>query len=403
MTERLNTGSWFPISGDATNELNFYFEFDSSTSGDVDLYLTTDPAALQTTYNDVSSDKNLVGKLAGNDATGQSKDWSTDFVGSGADGSTNPEALVRAWFDEIDLQAVAWSNGNVPTDPSGAEVPSVYVTADGRDLQQLLEKFLRGAVSLSQGADDYLDSDIDGKGLLSDHTAVVEGKSYTPLEHQWDEGFGYFGAARSYDSWTDDEIADLRAMDDDGDGAIDLKSEYSYGHSINAAKRDRGANAATDMTADAFGSFLAGRQLLCETSGGDLSEDQRTELYGYRDTAVLAWEESIASTVVHYINDTLQDMGKMGTSDYSFGSHAKHWSEMKGFAMSFQFNPRSPVTAAGFSRMHFLMGDAPVLSDAPQAERDAYAASLLEARAMLGSYYSFDEANLGDNDGNNGW
>ena len=150
------------------------------------------------------------------------------------------------------------------------------------------------------------------------------------MEHQWDEGFGYFGAARSYDTWTDDEIADNRAMDDD-DGAIDLKKEYSYGHSVNAAKRDRGAVVATDMTADAFDAFLAGRELLCDTVG-ELTSAQRDELYGYRDIAVTA-EEAIMSTVIHYINDTLQDMGKMGTADYSLGTHAKHWSEMKGFAL----------------------------------------------------------------------
>ena len=403
MTSRLNDGSWFPTPGDTRDELEFYLDFDGSTSGTVNLYLTTDPPALQSVYNDISSGANLNDKIAGNDATGQHQDWSTAFVGIGAAGSTNPEALVRDWFDEIDAQAVAWSNGNVPTDPSGAPVPAVFVTPEGVDLQQMLEKFLRGAISLSQGADDYLDSDIDGKGLLSSHTEVVEGKPYTALEHQWDEGFGYFGAARSYDTWTDDEIADNRAMDDDGDGAIDLKKEYSYGHSVNAAKRDRGAVVATDMTADAFDAFLAGRELLCDTAGAELTSAQRDELYGYRDIAVTAWEEAIASTVIHYINDTLQDMGKMGTADYSFGTHAKHWSEMKGFALSFQFNPRSPVSASDFARVHQLMGDAPVLENASAAELDAYAADLIEAREILGTAYGFDADNLGDDDGNNGW
>ncbi|MEC8425553.1 MAG: DUF4856 domain-containing protein, partial [Myxococcota bacterium] len=250
---------------------------------------------------------------------------------------------------------------------------------------------------------DYMDSDIAGKGLLSNHTDLVDGKSYTALEHQWDEGFGYFGAARSYDTWTDDEIADNRAMDDNGDGAIDLKSEYSFGHSVNAAKRDRGAVVATDMTADSFDAFLAGRQILCDTAGTELTDDQRTALYGHRDAALLAWEQAIASTVVHYINDTLQDMGKIGTADYDFGNHTKHWAEMKAFALSFQFNPRSPVPADGFARIHFLMGDAPVLENASQAERDAYAGDLINARLMIGSYYGFDADNLGDDDGNNGW
>ena len=107
--------------------------------------------------------------------------------------------------------------------------------------------------------DDYLDDDTEGKGLLADNTVAVEGKPYTELEHQWDEGFGYWGGAVNYLDYTDDELAseDGRAEyvngynDHDGDGAIDLGSEINFGASVNAAKRDRGAadGALTDMSA----------------------------------------------------------------------------------------------------------------------------------------------------------
>jgi hypothetical protein len=405
MTALLDGGDWYPVSGEVSAELDFYLSFDSSTSGSVPLYFSTDPAPAQGVYDDISSDKDLLGKLAGNDSVGQHMDWSTQFVGVGEPGSTNPEALVRAWFAEIDAQAVDWSNGSVPLDPSGAPVPAVYVTPDGRDLQQLLEKFLRGAVSFSQGTDDYLDDDLEGKGLNSDHTAAEEGKPYTALEHQWDEGFGYFGASRSYDTWTDDEIADLGAMDDDGSGAIDLTREVAFGHSLNAAKRDLGssAEAPTDMTAVAFESFLAGRQLLSETAGTELTEEQRGQLYDHRDAAVRAWEESIASTVVHYINDTLGDMSAMGGDSYDFATHAKHWSEMKGFALSLQFNPRSPLSDGDFIRLHELLGDAPVLADAGDDALAAGAGELREARGLIAAAYGFDASNLGDDDGNGGW
>jgi hypothetical protein len=153
----------------------------------------------------------------------------------------------------------------------------------------------------------------------------------------------------------------------------------------------------------AFDSFLAGRRLLAETAGSELTEEQRGQLYDHRDAAVRAWEEAIASTVVHYINDTLQDMGRMGTAEYDFGTHAKHWSEMKGFALSLQFNPRSPVGDDDFVRLHDLMGDAPVLADASDDARAAHMADLREARAILGAAYDFDITNLGDDDGNNGW
>ena len=93
-----------------------------------------------------------------------------------------------------------------------------------------------------------------------------------------------------------------------------------------------------------------------------------TQLKAHRDTIVSTWEKCVAATALHYINDTLQDMAKFGTDDYSFASHAKHWGELKGFALGLQFNPKSPLneTVAGedhsyFSKLHKLLGTAPAL------------------------------------------
>ena len=46
----------------------------------------------------------------------------------------------------------------------------------------------------------------------------------------------------------------------------------------------------------------------------ELTDDQIAELQVYRDQAVGAWEKAISATVVHYINDVLQDMNKFGTA-----------------------------------------------------------------------------------------
>lgn len=403
LTQDLDEGDVIPAEGDIEDALDFYYRFDSSTSGSVELTVSTSPAAAQATWDGVSTDKDLTGKIAGNDSVTDHVDWSSEF--QGWDGASSPEALVEQWFALLDEAAVARANGTIPDDPEGDPVPAVFVTADGLDLQQLLEKFLRGAVAFSQGADDYLDDDVDGKGLLADHTTLVDGKPYTALEHQWDEGFGYFGAARDYPTWTLDEIADTGHRDSvEADGAIDLLTEACFGHSTNAAKRDRGSasSAPTDFVGEAWEGFHQGRALIASVQGA-LSDDQLAALKAHRDQAVGAWEKAIASTVVHYINDTLQDMGDIGTDDYAFADHAKHWGELKGFALSLQFNPRSPLSKATFGELHDLIGDAPVLSDASASARDAYAADLRSARAMLGTAYGFDAANLGDDDGENGW
>ena len=405
LTARLDGGSYFPSEGDVAADLVFYFEFDSSTSGAVPHDFSTALPALQETYDDVSSSKNLVEKLAGNDPVGQHADWSTDFVGWDADGVTSPESLVRLWFAQVDAQAAAWVAGDVPLDPWGTPVPAVYVTPEGQDLQQLLEKFLRGAIAFSQGADDYLDDDEPGKGLLSDHTAAEDGAPYTALEHAWDEGFGYFGAAKTYPQWSDQEISDTPTADRDGDGRVDLLTEVCWGHSTNAAKRDLGSasGAPTDYTAAAWEGFARGRQLLAETAGTSLTSAQSAELAGYRDQAVQAWEQAIAATAVHYINDVLKDMGKADTDAYSFADHAKHWSELKGFALSLQFSPASPLSDEDFAALQGHLGTAPVLPTAGPAALDDYAADLRAARVLLADAYGFDASNLGDDNGEGGW
>jgi hypothetical protein len=398
MTARLEAGEFYPLADDVSAELEFYFEFDSDTSGQVPFAEGVNGTALQQTYDDISSGKDLVSKLAGNDTVTDHLDWSTEFVGW--DGVSSPESLVRHWFDQIDAQAVDWAAGDLPLDPSGQPVPDVFVTPEGLDLQNLLEKFLRGAVGFSQGTDDYLDDDTEGKGLLASHAVPEEGELHTDLEHAWDEGFGYFGAARSYGLWSDEEIADLGSLDTNEDGSIDLLTEVSWGHSINAAWRDRDAVVATELTTQAWTGFYQGRLLLSETAGTELSEDELIQLQGYRDQAVEAWEQAIAASVVHYINDTLQDMGAMGTEDYDFGAHARHWSELKGFALSFQFNPRSPMDAEDFELLHALIGISPVLGT---EGLEAYARDLLSARTLVGETYGFDSLNLGDEHGESGW
>jgi hypothetical protein len=128
-----------------------------------------------------------------------------------------------------------------------------------------------------------------------------------------------------------------------------------------------------------------------------------SDLQAKRDQAVTAWESAVAATMVHYINDVLQDMETFGTEEYSFGDHAKHWSELKGFALWLQFNPRSLVSDADFVALHEAIGMAPVLPSADADEIEGYAAALIEAREILAVSYSFDALNIGDEVGENGW
>merc|ERR1712210_197320 len=93
--------------------------------------------------------------------------------------------------------------------------------------------------------------------------------------------------------------------------------------------------------------------------------------------AVGAWEKAISATVIHGINDCLFDIAEPTLDFYGY---AKHWSEAKGFALSFQFNRLSPLSDADFARVHELLRDAPELDASNFA---SWETDLLEARDIL--------------------
>ena len=394
MTDRI-TGGWTPAVGEVTGELDRYFRY-TDTWATNDHGLSTTPAPDQTTLGDFGSTKDLKGKIAGEDADGQHVDWNTaGVVGWGS--GLSPLALVDDWFATVDALAQSWVDGT-PPQVDGTDVSKVFLDDQGRDYQQLIQKFLLGAVGFSQAADDYLDDDFPGKGLLSDHTARVDGKPYTALEHSWDEAWGYFGAARDYAAYSDDDIKNGVNIDTDNSGGIDISREMNQGHSVNAGKRDRLAAANMDLTADAWTGFTEGRALLAATAGSALTVEQQAELTGYRDMAIGAWEKAIAATVVHYINDVLQDMN---AAEYVYANHAKHWGELKGFALSLQFNRTSKVSDADFGTLQTLIGEGPALPG--DAGFDAYKDDLRSARTILGTSYEFPAEAMGDDDGEGGF
>lgn len=349
----------------------------------------------QSTVGEVSDGKNLIGKIAGKDETGQHKDWTTEFVGWKDWGTVTPKSpdmLVRRWAVVVDDLSQ-----DVGNDPSGNPITKVFVSPQGQDYQQLTQKFIMGAVAFSQAADDYLDNDIAGKGLNAQNIEPAKaGAAYTSLEHAWDEGYGYFGAAADYYEYTDEEIAGKGGRDGwskgyhdtNDDGEIDLKSEKNFGHSLNAAKRDLGSSSCGfDLTSAAYIGFKSGRDLIASVDGA-LSDDEMAELLTYRDLAIQSWEAGIAATVIHYINDCIADISE---PELDFYGYAKHWSEAKGFALSHQFNRLSPVSDGEFAALHDLLRDAPELDAANFA---AWEVDLLLARDILETAFSFAPADV---------
>ena len=416
----LRDGRFAPSAGQTRARLDFFFRFDGETSGELEHQLSSVPTPLQVTYNEISTQKNLVGKLAGNDSVTDYKDWSSQFTGHGlGDDVTSPESYVNTLFQRVDEAAADRAAGDVPVDPNGDDIADVFITPQGHDIQRITASFIGMAIAFSQAADDYLDDDTDGKGLLASNTQVVkngEPKPYSALGHAWDEGFGYFGAARNYLDYADDELAQTGGRldwqgsnDTDGDGKIDLKSETNFLHSVYCAERDRdsAASAKTDLTRGVIEPFIGGRALIL-AAGETLSDVERAQLASYRDAIISTWEKCVAATVVHAINQTLKHMATFDTPTYSFVDHARDWGELKGLSLGLQFNPRSPLNGQPelggvtyFELFHELIGAAPVLPGS--ADAAAYQSALRQARSLIAERYAFAEENLGDASGEGGW
>ncbi|BDM63283.1 hypothetical protein NFHSH190041_07350 [Shewanella sp. NFH-SH190041] len=389
-------------------KLNQFFNPDEATQYP-DLPITFLDNSKDALIADITGYKSLLQKVAGNDSGGQSKDWNTAGVFVGWTDGMTPTAVVGDLFQRLaDNVEIEKTDGNTRQDPLGNDISKIYLDEDGVDLAQMIQKFLLMAVPYSQASNDYFGDDTDDKGLRTDNTGPAkEGALYTNLEHQYDEGFGYFGAARNYLDYADVEIAGKvsegngradwnKKHDTDGDGKIDLRSEYNFGQAVNAAKRDLGsaANAAaTDYTKQAMDAFVAGRQLINDHVGADLTPAQKTELKDFVTTALDAWERAIAATVVHYINDTRADLAPLATNgdpaQFNYADLAKHFSEMKGFALGLQFSEYAAINDADFAQLQRLMGMAPVIT----GDVDSYRADLLQARDLLQRVYNFNADN----------
>ena len=378
------------------------------------------------TYGDISTGKNLDGKIAGGNGEGggeTGKLINDEFFGwsTGLDDTPLPIELANYFIEKIAAEA---GDGIEPTiatvDDAAVPIGTPQIDSNGLHYRQLLQKFLSVAVNFSQGTNDYMMADF--ANMLGEEKP---GKGYSAGAHDFDEAFGYYGAARNINDFTDDEAAGKGGRDEfgngyndaNGDGLIDIRSEYVFGHAQNCAKRDRKKDANDepyyDFSKTAMDAFLVGRRILENAEqAGELSAAASDALQAQIQIASLTWEKCIAATVVHYINDVRGDMDSFSDGKFAdlsnFTNLAKHWGEMKGFALGLQFSPKSPfrdgsvdgIDLDSLKSVLSLMGDAPVLADGSQGgvaptgtaqeAIDAYAADLLSARDTLEKAYGFN-------------
>ncbi|MCY4313027.1 MAG: DUF4856 domain-containing protein, partial [Gammaproteobacteria bacterium] len=146
-------------------------------------------------------------------------------------------------------------------------------------------------------------------------------------------------------------------------GKVDLYREMTYAHAYYAADSDK---AGTDYLRAIFQAFLDGRQLIADANGEALSPSQRAQLKAHAETIKTLWEKVIAEAVFKYAGSVYKDLEKLqtivetgGNANDTFRAYAKHWGELKGFAMALETGGKD-LGEVG-TRMNRLIGYGPAL------------------------------------------
>ncbi|HUF07681.1 MAG TPA: DUF4856 domain-containing protein [Rhodothermales bacterium] len=242
-----------------------------------------------------------------------------------------PDLDDRLFENLFASAAAASGNGNSGTSASKGTAgliaredngKTILVDEKGREFTQLIEKGLMGAVFYSQIFNAYLTDNRIGE--LVENVEPAPGESYTPMEHHWDEAFGYWNPPLDFTSqWPEARKGELRFW-----------TNYS-----NVVENVGGGQLGTNSII--MDAFKEGRTAI--VNNDPISKnDQRDILYEYLELVA-------AATAVHYINDTLGhlDAGKTGEALHTL-------SEAWAFVNSLRYSPRRSITLAQVNEIQIV-------------------------------------------------
>ena len=196
--------------GMATELVFAMSDFSSAKSQLIEMYAnqTADGADANPFENEVynESSKSVKSKVAA----------SQDFFSSNTSESAVIKADFESWISAQVNEVFPAENkiANPGTAGQVADGSSVrYVNAQGLEYNQAVNKGLIGALMLDQIVNNYLSPTVlDASEYIieNDNGTVADGKSYTTMEHKWDEAYGYlFG----FSNTPEDPISSIGSED----------------------------------------------------------------------------------------------------------------------------------------------------------------------------------------------
>lgn len=227
------------------------------------------------------------------------------------------QMMFELFMDSLALAStstVSGSNGVAGVVVSPNDPTKKYLCdANGVEWTQVIEKGLMGACLYYQATAYYLDASQIGTGV--DNTTVTPGEG-TPMEHHWDEAFGYFGVPVDFPT--------------------NLTGIRYWGSYCNQRNALMGTNA-TMMDA-----FIRGRAAI--------SNNDHSTKDAQVSTIRTNWDKYLAATIISYINKA-----KTNITDDAQRNHAL--SECVGFLIALKYNPVRLMDDTEIAQVRALIGN----------------------------------------------
>jgi hypothetical protein len=223
-------------------------------------------------------------------------------------------ALFEAWFDSLEacsMSSSPASNGVAGVATSGSS--KYLLNSKGVEYNQIIQKTLMGAFIFYQIGEVYL-----GEAKIGDavnNTTVKPGEG-TPMEHAWDEAFGYFGVPVDFPA-----------------NLAGLKYIGNYSNQRNALL---GCNK-TIMNA-----YLKGRAAI---SNKDMAT-KKAQITIIRNEI----EKVLAASAIHYMNEAVKNI-----TDDAKRCHAL--SEGYGFINALKYSSTKKISDTQLNEIYTLIGD----------------------------------------------
>lgn len=293
---------------------------------------------------------------------------SQDFFSSNTTDATAIKATFDSWIAaQVDVVFEAWNAdataGNAGAIQEAGGGSTRYVDGKGLELNQAFAKGLIGALMTDQILNNYLATSVLDAGdnvLNNDAKTVADAKSYTDMEHKWDEAYGY-----AYGASVNEANPNATIGDDDS-----FLNKY-----IGRVEGDSDFEGIAD---EIFNAFKLGRAAIV---AGD---------YTVRDAQAAILREKISTVIgvraVYYL-----EQGKAGleAANPDMASVFHDLSEGYGFVYSLQFTRNPDTNQPYFNKVETDAMIAKLMGDGTDGLWDITTETLDDLSSNIASAFSF--------------